>query len=660
MTGRNRRSVRSSSRRARFTAGVAGLTVVAGAVAGAVLVAAGPSAAVASGSGSSVTTITPAAAVSPTLRGAGGSVADAAAGASGSVAGASGSVAGAGASVRTWAVKAASVSADPARIVAGVRADQPVRIVSVRTIGGRPSVSSVTVTGRASATAAVAAAQQDAATVSVGVDEVVHLTDDGTATAAATNDPLRSRQWALTTLKAETDWTKSTGSGVTVAVIDTGVQASHPDLAGQVLKGIDLVGDKPASTDGSNDENGHGTHVAGIIAAVANNKIGVAGLAPNVKILPIRVLDADGSGYDSDMAKGIIQAVDRGAKVINLSVGGTEAGATSSAVQYALSKNVTVVAAAGNERQDGNATSYPAADAGVIGVAATDSTNKDADFSNTGSYVDVAAPGVSILSTYMGSQYATMSGTSMATPYVAATAALLKSVSPGLTPAQVTTALESTATDLGAAGRDDVFGYGLINPYAALCGQVSCDGSSPTVATAFRLASGAGSTVVAGTRVTVRATLTDASTGEAIGGSAVSVCVRTLPAPTLRCTATTTAATGAVTWTGIATGTTTVYFTHDADATTTASSTATATYTATAKTTLRAGKGTLTATVTPATRQGVTLDRWSGKTWVKVSTKTSSAAGVASFTKLKPATYRVRVAAGTATAASTSTSARVS
>jgi type VII secretion-associated serine protease mycosin len=531
----------------------------------------------------------------------------------------------------------------------------------VSNVGGRPVISTRTVADRAAAEAAVATAQQDPRTVSVGVDHVVHATDLN-ATAAQTNDPYRAVQWGLTKLQAEQDWARTTGAGVTVAVVDTGVQAGHPDLAGSVLTGVDLVN---AGGDGSDDENGHGTHVAGIIAAVAGNGIGGAGLAPNVKILPVRVLDADGSGYDSDIATGMTQAVDKGAKVINLSLGGSEEStALSAAIQYALGKGVVVVAAAGNERQSGNAVSYPAADAGVIGVAATDSSDKDASFSNTGSYVDVAAPGVSIISTYKGSTYKSLSGTSMATPFVAAAAALLKAAAPNLTPDAVTSVLERTATDLGTAGRDNATGYGLINPYSALCTLVTCGESTPTtepttqptttpttapaapVATRLALTTSGGQYGY-GSKVTVKARLVQAGNGSALSGVAADLCVKAAPAGSFRCTAATTAADGSVGITLTLQGLTSVYVSYAGSDAAAAATSATATYRVNPKLTPKGGRGVVTATVLPGGGRSVTLDRWNGKTWqaVKSAKSTGAATGKVSFTKLKAGSYRVRTAA---------------
>jgi type VII secretion-associated serine protease mycosin len=299
-------------------------------------------------------------------------------------------------------------------------------------------------------------------------DEKVHL--------LTTNDALRPQQWAFTAVDFESAWKVSTGSGVTVAVVDTGVLGTHEDLAGSVLNGIDLAGDAtqkdPAGT-GKVDPAGHGTHVAGIIAAHPNNKVGIAGAAPGVKILPVRVLDASGSGNSSDVAQGIIWAADNGAKVINLSLGGGPSPGMQIAMQYARSKQILTFAAAGNSYQDGNTASYPAAYPEAIAVAAIDQNRQHAAFSNTGSYVDIAAPGDLIWSTYgQGhAEYAQMSGTSMATPYATATAALVLGENPNVTASDLAHALEATATDLGSPGRDNVFGYGLINPRGALLAE---------------------------------------------------------------------------------------------------------------------------------------------------------------------------------------------
>ncbi|MCW2776408.1 MAG: peptidase, partial [Frankiales bacterium] len=297
-------------------------------------------------------------------------------------------------------------------------------------------------------------------------DRGVVAADVGHRVTAAAVDRYRPLQWGLDTLHAEQSWTTATGTGVVVAVVDTGVQGDHPDLVGQVLPPIDLV-EPSATRTVSIDPNGHGTHVAGIVAAATGNGIGVAGLAPGARVLPVRVLDADGSGYDDDVAEGVVRAVDAGAQVVNLSLGGPEqSDLLEAAVQYALAHGVVVVSAAGNEGLTGSPVEYPAATPGVLAVGATDSADQLASFSSTGSFVDLVAPGVSIASTGNGGQYWYLDGTSMAAPFVSASAALL--LSAHVPAAQVAQRLQETARDLGAPGRDDRFGSGLVDVVAAL------------------------------------------------------------------------------------------------------------------------------------------------------------------------------------------------
>ena len=304
-------------------------------------------------------------------------------------------------------------------------------------------------------------------------DQVLSTEQDETVKLLSTNDPKRPEQWALNAVNFEGAWKLSTGAGIKVAVVDTGVLGTHEDLAGSVVPGTDLASDAATydpARNGEVDPAGHGTHVAGIIAAHVNNGLGIAGAAPGVAIMPVRVLDAAGSGSSSDVAEGIIWAADHGARVINLSLGGGPSSGMRIAIQYARSKQVVTFAAAGNSYQDGNQATYPAAYPEAVAVAAVDSGLHHANFSNTGSYVDVAAPGDLIWSAYGGgrSQYALMSGTSMATPYATATAALVLGERPGLSANDLVKAIESSANDLGAPGRDNTFGYGLINPRGAL------------------------------------------------------------------------------------------------------------------------------------------------------------------------------------------------
>ena len=358
------------------------------------------------------------------------------------------------------------LTASPDRLLpAVVSAAQPVRVVTTTLDSdGRPVSTVRTATDRATAATLVRAGQRAAGAVGVELDAPVRAAD-----VPAGDDPLRSSQWDLATVRATDAWAGSTGSGVTVAVIDSGVDTDHPDLAGQVLPGADFI----TGTEGrAIDPHGHGTHVAGTIAALAGNGVGVTGLAPSARILPIRVLNASGGGYMSDVANGIVYAADHGADVINMSISATvPVEAVTGAVAYARSRGVVVVAAAGNARSSGNPVSYPAADAGVLAVAATDSTDRVAGYSTRGWYVDVAAPGSDILSTYpaaTGSAYRRMSGTSMAAPHVAALAALLKGADRGLTPDRIEEAITTSAADLGAPGRDDDFGAGRIDAAAAL------------------------------------------------------------------------------------------------------------------------------------------------------------------------------------------------
>lgn len=299
---------------------------------------------------------------------------------------------------------------------------------------------------------------------------------DSPVSVMGATDPQRPNQWALDQTSFEQAWATTAGSGVTVAVIDTGVRGDHEDLAGAVLQGVDLVDGGP----GNVDPNGHGTHVAGIIAARASNGLGVAGGAPAVKILPVRVLAADGSGSSSTVSEGIIWAVDHGARVINLSLGGTvPSDGMRQAIQYANSKKVVVLAAAGNAGMQGSPTVYPAAFPEPIAIGAVSSNLQRAAFSNVGAYVDLAAPGDSILSTYGTSRtaYAYASGTSMATPYASAAAALVLAADSSLTASEVRSRLESTARDLGPAGTDAEYGRGLVNPALAARRRISAGGN---------------------------------------------------------------------------------------------------------------------------------------------------------------------------------------
>lgn len=271
-------------------------------------------------------------------------------------------------------------------------------------------------------------------------------------------------QWNMPIIDMEKAWEISKGKeSIKVAVIDTGVQLDHPEFQGKILKGYNVLN----GSNNADDDNGHGTHVAGIIAAHINNNEGIAGMTANNPIIPIKGIGADGSGSSFDIAKGIKWATDHGAKVINLSVGNyNPSEVLHDAIKYAYEKDVVMIAATGNDNT--SQPSYPAAYPEVIGVSAIDGNKKRATFSNYGQSLDVVAPGVDIPSTYMNYEYAQLSGTSMACPHVTGLATLIRSVNPSLKNHQVMKIIKQSSDDLGSPGRDDYYGYGLINVSKAL------------------------------------------------------------------------------------------------------------------------------------------------------------------------------------------------
>ena len=285
-------------------------------------------------------------------------------------------------------------------------------------------------------------------------------------------------QWGLARVGAPVAWDLTRGSrDVVVAVLDTGVDSSHPDFAG----GKVIVGGNHSGASSSDDRHGHGTHVAGTIAAATDNGEGVAGLGWNTRVRAVKVLDDDGFGTYTTVVRGIEEAVATGARVINMSFAGDASRALEEAVKAARNAGVVVVAAAGNEGSTDK--NYPAAIDGVIGVGATDRNDNLASFSDRGSWVSIAAPGVSIASTCStafgnrcgpneqpsNTGYAVFSGTSMASPHVAAAAALLFAAEPGLTGDQVRARLAATATPIAGTGTN--FAWGRLDVAAALRGM---------------------------------------------------------------------------------------------------------------------------------------------------------------------------------------------
>ncbi|HEX2296277.1 MAG TPA: S8 family serine peptidase [Actinomycetota bacterium] len=311
---------------------------------------------------------------------------------------------------------------------------------------------------------------------------------------AGPGDPFFGQQWGLSRIRAPEVWPEVTGSGVTIAVVDSGVDLSHPDLAPNVdvERDADFVDGKP-DTDGAQDTTGHGTHVAGIAAAATNNGIGVAGVAPHARILPVRVLGSD-NDRTARIAAGIRYAADRGAQVINLSLSYSPPGHVDTitgsmrpvheAIAYALSKGSVVVASAGNDTLP--ACAEPAAVDGVLCVGALDRSDRPAYYTNFESRRSkryLVAPGGDqtiscandILSTYLrgadrvcapADGYESLAGTSMAAAFVSGTAALLSEK--GLEAPEIVECLLGSADDLGPPGRDPIYGHGRLDAAAAV------------------------------------------------------------------------------------------------------------------------------------------------------------------------------------------------
>ncbi|WP_329128049.1 type VII secretion-associated serine protease mycosin [Streptomyces sp. NBC_01465] len=290
----------------------------------------------------------------------------------------------------------------------------------------------------------------------------------------ASADYIRDKQWILKAFDAESVWSQSKGQGVTVAVVDTGVDGSHPDLTGQVLPGKDFLS---AGGSAHRDLDGHGTSLASEIAGHghgAHHADGVMGLAPAAKILPLRISSNGKDIHDATWAPAVRYAVDHGAKVINLSFGGggTRPGSDGAeAVAYAQAHDVVVVAGSGNDGHD--SISYPAALPGVVSVGAVDGKANVWDDSNYGHGLTITAPGVNIVGakTSSPSGYAEGSGTSDSTAYVSAAVALVRAKFPDLTAGQVINRLIKSTTYGGntiTKKPDDKFGYGILRPYSAL------------------------------------------------------------------------------------------------------------------------------------------------------------------------------------------------
>ena len=282
--------------------------------------------------------------------------------------------------------------------------------------------------------------------------------------------PAEVLPWGVDRIDAELVWPSgNTADPIKVGIIDTGISNKHPDLLANVQGGINTINPRKSW----NDDNGHGSHVAGIVAGL-DNDIGIIGVGPAIDLYAIKVLDKNGSGFLSDVIEGIQWAVANNIQVINMSLGtASDVESFHDAVIAAKNAGVVTVAAAGNS---GGSVIFPAAYPEAIAVSATDQNNVIASWSSRGPEVDLAAPGVSIYSTYKGTGYTTLSGTSMAAPHVAGSAALVLNIAVGAydvdadgkwDPDEVQQKLQDRAVDLGVAGFDIFYGWGLVNAFAA-------------------------------------------------------------------------------------------------------------------------------------------------------------------------------------------------
>jgi len=364
------------------------------------------------------------------------------------------------------------------------------------------------------------------------------------------SDPYLTREWGLLKVQTPQAWDVTTGSStIIIAVLDTGIDSTHPDLSGKVSLSVNF---SPSST--TSDLYGHGTHVAGIAAAAANNGVGIAGVGYNSTLMNVKVLGDDGTGSYSSLASGVVWATDRGAKVINMSLGGTSPSSTvEDAVNYAWSKGVVVIAAAGNNGS--TSPFYPAYYTNTIAVAATDSNDQLVSFSNRGDWVDVGAPGVSIYSTVPtgscplcdSSGYRYASGTSMAAPHTAGLAGLVftqvkDADGDGLLSDEVRACIQNNADNIGISS----IGSGRINAYWAV--QCPLGVPSPTPTATPTLTPPLPSPTISPSTGSVTGTVTDASSGAPIAGATV----------TAGSASTSTDASGAYTVTGLAQGSHTV------------------------------------------------------------------------------------------------------
>ena len=291
------------------------------------------------------------------------------------------------------------------------------------------------------------------------------------------NDPYMGSEWHLNKVGATTAWDTTQGAGVIIAILDSGVDGTHPDLAPQMVPGYNFYDNNTNTA----DVNGHGTAVAGVAAAATNNALGVAGVAGQARIMPVRIADANAYAYYSTIAKGVTYAADNGARVVNCSYGGVAGSATiQSAAQYLKNKGGLMFVSAGNNGIDENL----APTTTMIAVSATDQNDYRTSWSSYGNFVSMAAPGITY-TTSRGGYYDNWQGTSFSSPLTAGVAALMMAAKPSLGSADIEKLMFSTAVDIGAAGRDIYYGYGRVDAAAAvqavLNTTVAVDTQTPTV-----------------------------------------------------------------------------------------------------------------------------------------------------------------------------------
>jgi thermitase len=319
--------------------------------------------------------------------------------------------------------------------------------------------------------------------------------DKRIAVSATTNDPYLGSEWHISKIGADVAWDKTQGAGVTIAILDSGVDGTHPDLAGSMVPGYNIYDNNTNTADVC----GHGTKVAGSAAASANNAAGVAGVAGQAKIMPVRIAYVDPTygcyAYFSTIASGITWAADHGARVVNVSYASLPSSASViSAANYLKSKGGLMFASAGNYNRDEGFTPTDS----MISVSATDSADNRASFSSYGNFVALSAPGAGIYTTAVGGAYGAVSGTSFSAPVAAGVAALMMAANPSLSNSKIESLMYSTAVDLGTAGRDPYFGYGRVDAAAAVQAAASSVAPVDTTAPTVAIASPATSSSVSG------------------------------------------------------------------------------------------------------------------------------------------------------------------